>query len=206
MDHVQIGTLEISSSIKSSGEKKENYVDLEEEKEEDDILFALSPRESLALLSDRREKSVINKDRTDAVRLLSTGLAMTKYTLDPTGLQSIKQSVFVFYDQFKGVHGSLFWNDASLGRTEDFKQRLPLSELTEVLEGKQSAAFQTPTGGRAVSDRSCTLVTPKFLLNLEAKSASQLTSFLCSLNSIKTASGAQLVADQSSTLVRRPNK
>jgi len=111
-----------------------------------------------------------------------------------------------FYDQFKGVHGSLFWCDASLGRTEDFKQRLPLSELTEVLEGKQTAAFQTLTGGRAASDRSCTLVTPKFVLSLEAKTPSKLTNFLCSLNSIKTASGAQLVEDQSQNIVRRPNK
>jgi hypothetical protein len=153
-----------------------------------------APADILRGMASRR--ATILSLPTDATyRMMSSGRGFIQH------VDGRRQSIHLFYQKLRVDHplGALYWYNTGAPVTSG--QRIPegfipLHTVTDVFLGKQTRAFDTPSGRTANEDRTFSVIGSHAELNLEAESTDQVAAWLFGINRLLTSSGKEIVLEE----------
>lgn len=153
-----------------------------------------TPADAANGATEERQETFLSLPFAEIVAMMIKGGNFTAYVEGGSPGHVIKRSIFLFYSPTDGKAGTFFWCEP--GKREiDPRRRLPLSEVTDIFLGKQTAVLENEAAQNAPEDRCFSIITPRTSLHLSGESGEQVTAWLYSLDTVLSSSGKKFVLD-----------
>lgn len=140
------------------------------------------------------QKNILSLSPNETIRMMSNGRTFAVYYEDGR-----REDALVFYEPGEDHSGSMYWSTS--GKRElDAECCLPLHEVTDIILGKQAAAFKT-AAAVDIPDHQCITLKSSVTgmsLNLHAPTEEQITAWLFGINSVLTGDGRKIKLNETS--------
>jgi hypothetical protein len=139
-------------------------------------------------------KAALAGNSEEALRAMEGGAEWQSWEASAEG-KVVARTVLLFYAADETRLGSLYWQPAGTKKVLSPQRRLPLHEIRDLYTNKQTKLFRSPACQSAVTEHCFSVASANTVLNLEASSKAQLTTWLFGINRLLSRGGKKIVLE-----------